>query len=283
MLGTSNRGAGVEMDSLDLLLRALMAEQGINKALPATLAEKRKLLRSLMNTRPPGQIAPQILAWQDQELQRQRLAKGDVTIDDLPQNTCNPRIRLWKGDITRLAAGAIVNAANSQMLGCFAPLHNCIDNVIHSAAGMQLREECATLMQGSNLPSGQARITNAYNLPAQYVIHTAGPIVDNGHVTARARVDLAACYHSCLELAAARKLTSLAFCCISTGVYGFPQKEAAEIAVNTVTNFIAHHTWPELVIFDVFTDLDFSIYSKLLAYERIYPKSQKGEGAAYSG
>ena len=180
-----------------------------------------------------------------------------------------PQIPGWfsgRGDITRLKADAIVNAANSALLGCFVPCHGCIDNAIHSAAGLQLRDECNQLMlaQGRPEPNGRAKLTRGYNLPARYVLHTVGPIV-RGRVTQQDRADLASCYRACLELTAEHSLRSVAFCCISTGEFHFPNQEAAEIAVTTVRTFLDRHTTSiEKVIFNVFKDLDKKIYCDIL-------------------
>jgi O-acetyl-ADP-ribose deacetylase (regulator of RNase III) len=177
----------------------------------------------------------------------------------------DPCLRLWRGDITTLAADAIVNAANSQMLGCWVPGHFCIDNAIHSYAGVQLRAECARVMaaQGHEEATGLAKVTAAYNLPAQHVIHTVGPIAD-GHPTDLHRRQLASCYESCLDLAGSLGLRSLAFCCISTGVFGFPQREAAQIAVRTVRAWLDGADAGMTVVFNVFGDEDERIYQELL-------------------
>ena len=174
-------------------------------------------------------------------------------------------IRLWQGDITRLAADAIVNAANSQMLGCFVPCHGCIDNAIHTAAGLQLRLECARIMgqQGREEPTGRAKITKAYNLPCRYGLHTVGPII-YGSVTAEDRQLLASCYRSCLELAKRYDLENVAFCCISTGEFRFPNELAAEIAVSTAEEFLREEEGRMEVIFNVFKDKDYEIYRRLL-------------------
>ena len=161
---------------------------------------------------------------------------------------------------------AIVNAANSQMLGCFVPCHGCIDNAIHTFAGMQLRLECDRIMkaQGHLEPTGQAKITPGYNLPARYILHTVGPVVD-GPLTPQHEAELASCYESCLALAAENHLESVAFCCISTGVFCFPNHRAAEIAAQTVRDFLAKDTSVKRVVFNVFKDLDLAIYEELLA------------------
>ena len=232
---------------------------------PMEKAAQRRLLRSLMNTRHPMPLSPGFLALQDEGLSAEREEKGTVVADTLPVTATHPQIALWQGDITRLRADAIVNAANSTLLGCFCPCHGCIDNAIHSAAGLQLREECNRLMeaQGHPEPIGWAKLTNGYNLPAQYVLHTVGPIVQN-EVTERDREKLASCYRSCLELAAEKGLKTVAFCCISTGEFYFPNQEAAEIAVGTVKQFLQAATSIRKVIFNVFKDIDAEIYRELL-------------------
>lgn len=203
---------------------------------------------------------------QDRLLSAEREEKGVVEGAALPAIDGHSRITVWSGDITRLKVDAIVNAANSALLGCFCPCHGCIDNAIHSAAGLQLRDECAEIMraQGRPEPAGRAKLTRAYNLPARYVLHTVGPIVGRW-VTWKDRRELAACYRSCLALAAEHDLRSVAFCCISTGEFHFPNQEAAEIAVRTVREFLEQQTTSvERVIFNVFKDLDAAIYRRLL-------------------
>lgn len=257
------------MEKLQYLNRLLLDEMPEYRAqaaqFPKEDAAQRRLLRSLMNVRPPMPLKPQFLQIQDEVLSEEREAKGIVDADTLPATAANPKIAVWQGDITRLKADAIVDADNSALLGCFCPCHGCIDNAIHSAAGLQLRDECSQLMtaQGHPEPAGQAKLTGAYNLPAKYILHTVGPIVQ-GQVTRRNREELAACYRSCLELAAECGLETVAFCCISTGEFHFPNQEAAEIAVKTVTDHLQHHTSIRKVIFNVFKDLDADIYRNLL-------------------
>ena len=220
-------------------------------------------LRSLMNVRAPMAADETFLAVQDDYLCRELDARGVVRLSDL-RPLCGD-LYLWQGDITSLAADAIVNAANSRMLGCFVPCHGCIDNAIHTYAGVELRLACAELMgqQGYPEPTGQAKITPAFNLPCKYVLHTVGPIIEGG-VTRRDRELLASCYRSCLELAAENSLESVAFCCISTGEFHFPNELAAEIAIETVKEFLKKQTSVKKVIFNVFKDLDKRIYEKLL-------------------
>lgn len=232
-------------------------------------ASQRRLLRSLMNLRPPMPLSPDFLSVQDALLAAEREERGVVEAFALPVTAAHPKITLWQGDITRLRADAIVNAANSALLGCFVPCHGCVDNAIHSAAGLQLRDACSRLMerQGHPEPAGRAKLTRGYNLPASYVLHTVGPII-SGRVTARDRAELAGCYRSCLELAAERGLASVAFCCISTGEFRFPRQEAAEIAAAAVAGFLARPTSVQKVIFNVFTHADAEIYRTLLGADR---------------
>jgi len=225
-------------------------------------------MRSLMNVRPAKEAPEHFLKTQDEELQKQLHEKGIVELIKALPSTVDRRLKIWQGDITRLKADAIVNAANSRMLGCFVPMHNCIDNAIHSAAGIQLRLECNEIMkeQGHSEPTGSAKITKGYNLPARYVIHTVGPIISNDVVTQKEKDELADCYRSCLRMADEKKLNSIAFCCISTGEFRFPNKLAAEIAVMTVLEYYKSHpaTGIETVVFNVFRDLDYTIYSEIL-------------------
>ena len=232
---------------------------------PKDITAQRRLLRSLMNVRPPMPLHADFLKVQDALLSAEREEKGVVNAASLSDATDFPGIAVWQGDITRLQADAIVDAANSDLLGCFCPCHGCIDNAIHSAAGLQLRDECNQMMQeqGHKEPTGLAKLTKSYNLPARYVLHTVGPIIYGG-VTARDRRELASCYRSCLELAAKYKLKTVAFCCISTGEFHFPNQEAGEIAVKTVTDFLEHDSSIQKVIFNVFKDIDAEIYNRLL-------------------
>lgn len=232
-----------------------------NMSIPESDKERFKLLRSLMNIRPPKPISEEFLAVQDEFLKEKILSKGITDIGDLAP--IEDGIYLWKGDITTLKCGAIVNAANSQMLGCFQPCHSCIDNAVHTFAGVQLRLECADIMkrQGFAEPTSTAKLTSAYNLPCGNIIHTVGPIV-SGRLNDKHCRQLESCYVSCLETAVRNNMNSIAFCCISTGVFGFPQNEAAEIAVQTVRRFQKNHDIE--VIFNVFTAEDYDIYSGLL-------------------
>lgn len=248
----------------DFLIRWLLNERKEYKdiAIPVNLTEKRQLLRSLMNVRPPVPADNEFLTVQDAYLQERLAERGVTRIGDL--SPVRSGIYLWQGDITTLAADAVVNAANSQMLGCFVPCHGCIDNAIHTYAGVQLRQECASIMAGQKAePTGRAKITKAYNLPCRYVLHTVGPIIYGG-VTETDRKQLADCYRSCLNLAAAYGLRSLAFCCISTGEFHFPNRLAAEIAIMTVEEWQKENPDQMEVIFNVFKDNDYKIYRQLL-------------------
>ena len=252
------------MDSkLDWLINFLLDEMPEYKHDAANIADKRILLRSLMNVRPPMKLDEKFLELQDEFLSHEREARGIVDSDSLPE--IFPKISLWQGDITRLRTGAIVNAANNKLLGCFIPCHRCIDNAIHSAAGLQLRDECYKLMlaQGHDELTGQAKITGAYNLPCDYVIHTVGPIV-TGALTQRHCGELESCYKSCLEIAEKNNVESIAFCCISTGEFHFPNDIAAKIAVKTVKNFLDESVSMKKIIFNVFKDSDYEIYRKEL-------------------
>lgn len=233
---------------------------------------QRRLLRSLMNVRPPMPLDPDFLAEQDALLSAERAEKGVVEGMALPVLERDPRLALWRGDITRLRADAIVDADNSGLLGCFVPCHGCIDNAIHSAAGLQLREECARLMaqQGEPEPTGRAKLTGGYNLPARYILHTVGPII-RGRVRPEDRAALASCYRACLDLAAEHGLRSVAFCCISTGEFRFPRQEAAQIAVDTVSACLQAPTSIERVIFNVFQPDDEAVYRALLGPDRPTP------------
>lgn len=251
------------------LIALVLAEMPEYRAQVAQVEEtqgaQRELLRALMNVRPPRPLSEEFLRIQDELLSAERKARGVVDVMTLPVVPLDARLSLWQGDITRLNADAIVNAANSALLGCFIPCHRCIDNAIHSAAGLQLRAACGELMkrQGHPEPTGAAKITAGYNLPARHVLHTVGPIV-HGTLTEEHRQLLASCYRSCLALAAKNGLKSVAFCCISTGEFHFPNDAAAEIAVSEVRAFLAENTSVERVVFNVFKDADLHIYERLL-------------------
>ena len=249
------------------LIHALLEEmpQYQYPVFPCTADRQWRLLRSLMNVRPPMPVSDEFLQIQNAFLKEITEGKGIVDADSLPSCAGDPRLVLWQGDITTLRCDAIVNAANSQMLGCFSPCHGCIDNIIHTMSGVQLRLACHGVMQKQRHeePTGQAKITPGFNLPAKYVLHTVGPII-NDEVTPKAEALLASCYRSCLELAEQHNLQSIAFCCISTGVFSFPPDLAAEIAIRTVEEFLQKETGIRRVIFNVFKDSDLEIYQRLL-------------------
>ncbi len=243
------------------LIKALLEEQSQYRDMPvpAGESEQRRLLRSLMNIRPPRPIGEDLLAVQDEYLRTEAAARGVTDIADL--TPAEPGLYLWQGDITTLRCGAIVNAANSGLTGCYIPCHGCIDNAIHTFAGMRLRLKCAELVgrQGHEEPAGRAKLTPAYDLPCDYILHTVGPIIYD-RVTDRDRELLASCYRSCLELARKNGIRSVAFCCISTGEFRFPNDLAAEIAVDTVRRYRGEIE----VIFNVFKDTDYRLYRDLL-------------------
>ena len=249
-------------EKLNYLISYLLSERNdMDISIPTDSKEQFDLYRSLVNIRPAKKISAEYLKAEDEFLQKMTAQKGITDIADLQPVEKN--IYLWKGDITTLKCGAIVNAANSGMTGCYRPCHNCIDNCIHTFAGVRLRLKCAEIMkaQGHEEPTGTAKMTPAYDLPCDYVIHTVGPIVQ-GRLTEKHCELLKSCYQSCLELAMLNGIKSIAFCCISTGVFGFPQDKAAEIAVQTVREFLLTHDIE--VIFNVFTEKDYKIYSRLL-------------------
>ena len=249
------------MKTLDRLIEILCYERGEK---PQNCPEELKdnYFRALVNVRPPAPLTADYTALEGRYLAEKLSLRGIVDGDSLSYRN---GIALWKGDITRLKCDGIVNAANSQLLGCFYPCHGCIDNAIHTFAGAGLRQECAQIMarQGHEEPVGSAKITGAYNLPCKYVIHTVGPIV-RGKLTSAHRRQLESCYESCLSLAQERGLKSLAFCCISTGEFNFPNEEAAHIAVGAAGRFI-EGGGSIRIIFNVFKEVDYEIYSRLLA------------------
>ena len=269
-------------DNVDGLLSKLKEDSARYKNLETgsySSIEKKNAIRSLMNIRMPGAASNELLQLQDRYLQEELSEKGIVTLSDIPTikeqyGSLSPfaeKISLWQGDITRLKVGAIVNAANSQMLGCFVPCHRCIDNAIHSAAGIQLREECNHIMQERQIrygrqyeePTGTATLTKGYNLPCDYVIHTVGPIVYDG-VNDKLRQELRNCYKSVLQCCEENKIKSVAFCCISTGEFHFPNDEAAGIAMKTIVDFLKTNDNMERIIFNVFKDSDREIYEEKL-------------------
>jgi len=267
-------------ERLDYLLREFQEDSGRYRNLEAgeTYEEKRMALRSLMNIRMPGWMKEEVVRVQDEFLAEEAREKGIVTLEDIPpvkelygcDSPFADKMSVWQGDITRLSVDAVVNAANSKMLGCFVPCHKCIDNAIHSAAGIQLREECSRYMgrrrkqfgPGYEEPVGQAVLTKAYGLPAKYVIHTVGPIVGY-RLTDALREDLESCYKNVLRCCVENRIRTVAFCCISTGEFHFPNDEAARIAVQTVIRFLAENEEKfDRIVFNVFKDEDREIYER---------------------
>ena len=261
-----------QAERLDFLVEAFKvdSEQYQNVQTPTDENGKRRVLRSLMNIRMPKKMDGSVLTVQDEYLRERIKENGIVTLSDIP--VIRDGLSIWQGDITRLAVDAIVNAANSQMLGCFRPCHTCIDNCIHTFAGVQLRAECARQMNelrgkygaGYEQPTAVPMLTDAYNLPAKKVVHIVGPIVQGGLSPALEK-DLADCYKNTLDICSKNGLRSVAFCCISTGVFCFPNKKAAEIAVETVKKWLSEHGGKiDRVIFNVFKDEDKAYYEELL-------------------
>ena len=257
---------------LDTLVEAFKADSVQYKDLqtPADTEGKRRILRSLMNIRMPKKLDDSVLTVQDEYLRERILENGIVTLSEIP--VIRNGMSIWQGDITRLAVDAIVNATNSQMLGCFVPMHTCIDNCIHTFAGVQLRAECSRQMNQLRIkygkdyeqPTAVPMLTDAYNLPAKKVIHIVGPIVQY-ELTPELEMDLADCYLNTLDMCLDNNLKSVAFCCISTGVFHFPNKRAAEIAVSTVDSWLSQHPGAiERVIFNVFKDEDKKTYEELI-------------------
>ncbi len=266
-----------QLERLDYLVEKFKEDSGEYRDLetPSDPEEKKKILRSLMNIRMPKSMDPAVIEVQDEYLQDRSRENGIVHLEDIPtvaaqgsSHACGEQISIWKGDITRLAADAIVNAANSQMLGCFIPMHNCIDNCIHTYAGIQLRAECSRQMdvlrarygKTYDQPTAVPMLTDGFNLPAKHVIHIVGPVVQS-RLTEELENDLADCYRNSLDLCEKNGLHSVAFCCISTGVFRFPGKRAAEIAVKTVGSWLEQHPDAiDRIIFNVFNDRDRNYY-----------------------
>ena len=247
------------------LIRSLLNERLEYRdwRIPQDVSDQKLLLRGLLNVRPTQVCNPEFLRVQDAYLRQATAEKGITDCSAL--SPVQPGLYLWQGDITTLKCDAIVNAANSGMTGCYVPNHRCIDNAIHTFAGVQLRLACAEIMerQGCPEPTGKAKITPAFNLPCRYILHTVGPIVDESP-TERDCAQLESCYRACLTLAAENHLESIAFCCISTGEFHFPNEQAAQIAVQTVKTFLNQKSSVKKVIFNVFKDLDREIYARLL-------------------
>lgn len=272
----------VQTERLDYLLKEFKEDSLHYKDLETGdgYEEKRMAFRSLMNIRDPRPMSGDVVKIQDEFLTEETKEKGIVSLDMIPTvasqygsgHILADKISIWQGDITRIQADAIVNAANSQMLGCFVPCHRCIDNAIHSAAGIQLRAECSRYMDRRKMqygsryeePAGQAVLTKGYNLPAEYVIHTVGPIV-GGVLSNRHRQDLRNCYENVLKCCVENGIRSVAFCCISTGEFHFLNAEAAKIAVKTVADFLNDNESAfDRIIFNVFKDMDRDLYEKAL-------------------
>lgn len=249
------------------LIRELQKEETelSHYSIPKDEQGQKDLLRGLMNIWVPKPLSEEFLRIQDEYLTEENKLKGIKNLADLAPLAIDNRLYLWQGDMTTLKVDGVVNPANSQLLGCWRILHNCLDNLLHSGAGLALRQRCFEIMQaqGHEEPTGQAKITPAYNLPAKYILHTVGPIVQ-GRLTKEHERHLASCYTSCLNLATENGLGSLAFCCISTGVFMFPNRRAAEIAVETVQKWLDETGSEMKVIFNVYKDLDLSIYRELL-------------------
>lgn len=250
------------------LLKALLEEQEQYRdiRIPSSEVEQERLLRGLFNVRPP--VPPsddRFFEAQDKYLQRLIDQKGITDVEALTPVSSDDRLFIWQGDITTIKADAIVNAANSAMLGCFAPNHACIDNAIHTFAGIQLRIDCDKIMheQECREETGKAKITSAYNLPSKYVLHTVGPIISSALTDKDCKL-LTSCYQSCLELAEKNNLSSVVFCCISTGEFHFPNEVAAQIAVDSVKEFLEKKTCIKKVVFNVFKDIDYRIYQGIL-------------------
>jgi len=253
------------MDLLDRLICKLLVEQPQyrNTTIPDNEYEKKQLFRSLVNVRPALAIDDDFLYMQDNYLQHEIAEKGIIDICELEE--IQPKLYLWRGDITRLKVDAIVNAANSGMIGCFVPCHACIDNAIHTYAGVQLRLECEKIMQEQAYPetTGGAKITSAYNLPSRYILHTVGPIIKIEPTKSQCE-ELAACYRSCFELADNYRLSSISYCCISTGEFRFPNQQAAEIAIQTIKACMQSAKSIDRVVFNVYKKEDYNIYADLL-------------------
>ena len=266
---TDIRGAGImtQDERREYLIQYLLKEEipfG-RQNIPTDKQGQENLLRSLMNVRPPRPISNDFLKIQDEYLTERNIERGITDVDTLAPVKSDSRLYIWQGDITTLKCDAIVNACNSQMLGCFSPMHACIDNFIHTYAGMELRLKMHEIMakQGHEEETGKAKITSGYNLPTKYILHTVGPIIQ-WKVTKEDEDLLASCYTECLKLAADTGVESIAFCCLSTGVFHFPQQRAAEIATNTVKQYLNKDSRIKKVIFNVFKDEDLKIYSGLL-------------------
>lgn len=265
------------MEKLDFLIDYLLKENKEIKLkdMPKTSEEKANLWRALCNIRNAKPISAEYLKVQDEYLQ-ERLEETQLTnVENIKSiketysktNLENAnKICLWQGDITKLKIDAIVNAANSQGLGCFQPLHNCIDNQIQTFSGIQMRLECDKYMKkiGYNLPTGKAFITNGYNLPSKYVIHTVGPII-NFEVSNEDKKLLKDCYINSLKIASEKGLKTIAFPCISTGIFRFPKELAVMCAFQGINEFLRDNKNSlEKIIFNVYGEEDFDIYDQFI-------------------
>lgn len=258
-----------QQERLDYLISYMQKEKDEKEAVPESFDAAFEMFRGLANERPAAPVSDDFIEIQDAFLKRYN-AEGVTDVESLTSVADN--LYLWQGDITTLKADAIVNAANPDMLGCFIPNHDCIDNIIHTKAGAGLRLECREIMeaQGRKEAVGRAKITSGYNLPADHVVHTVGPYVRGGKVSAMKEDLLKKCYTSCLKLADGKGLSNIAFCSISTGVFGFPKEAAAKIAVDTVKEYLRNTKSELKVIFNVFDDEDLKIYRKHLTKGRSY-------------
>ncbi|MGB4660745.1 MAG: protein-ADP-ribose hydrolase [Mobilitalea sp.] len=266
-------------EKLDWIVKELCIDSVKYKDLKVRIEDRRNIMHSLMNIRMPKPISQEFIEIQDEFLKQESVEKGIITIDNIPTiqeeyHSTHPyaeKISLWQGDITRLQVDAIVNAANAQMLGCFVPGHSCIDNAIHSAAGIELREECYEYMRrrrnedkNYEEPTGSAILTKGYNLPCKHVIHTVGPIVYS-KLTEAIKGDLRNCYNSCLQIAVDHGIKTIAFCCISTGEFRFPNEEAAKIAMKSIQEFLDRNAEKvDRIIINVFKNVDLEIYKELI-------------------
>ncbi|SHJ46139.1 protein-ADP-ribose hydrolase [Parasporobacterium paucivorans] len=264
-------------EKLEWIVKELCIDSGKYKDLKVSRQDRRNIMRSLMNIRMPRPISNEFLEIQDDFLRQESFEKGIVKLETIPTiweecHSSHPfsnKISIWQGDITRLQVDAIVNAANSQMLGCFVPCHGCIDNAIHSSAGIQLREECFRYMnrkknedRNYEEPTGEALLTGAYNLPSRYVLHTVGPIVRN-QLNESLKEELRSCYRSCIDLAVKYGIRSIAFCCISTGEFRFPNVAAADIAIEVIGEKLQEfRDQIDRVIFNVYKEIDLELYIK---------------------
>ena len=246
------------------LIKYLLEERNETISIPSDEGSQKRLLRALLNVRPPMPVSAEFLSLQDEYLTERKYERG---IADVKNLVYSDGISLFKGDITTLNADVIVNAANSAMLGCFCPSHNCIDNAIHTFAGVQVRLDCNNIMKGNEAENGEVIVTKAYNLPSRFIFHTVGPVVC-GRVTKENESDLAKCYRNCLIKADEMKLNSIAFCCISTGVFGYPKEEAALLAVKVVREYKEQTASDIKIIFDVFTEEDYELYGRILGKNR---------------